>query len=334
MSTPKGKPPTRADVAVLAKVAPSTVSLILGGRGDSLNIPAETQERVRQAAKQVGYVPNKLIRAVLKGRSGLIGVYLRWEQWAAPYGYWAELMWWLQAAAAENGFQLVPHHARPGISTEEAFASQAGGLVDGVFIFNSGVDGIVQRLLDARLAAVEIGDTYSTLPFVGSDGAHGVRLALEHLKERGYRRPAYLAHESQYQEDQLGRVRAFRDGCAALGFAQWEGMDAAVPGNQPAQPVIEGLPMRADSVICASDEMAYRLLGDCFKVGIRVPEDLAIVGFDAIQVPQRYPVVTSIHTPHKEMTEMAVAKLKAILDGCPYERETVLVPGLRIGHTT
>ena len=154
------KRPTRRDVAERAGVAPSTVSLILNDRADALGIADVTRLRVEEAARALGYYPNRHIRAVRSGRTGVLGLYLRADQWGCATGYWAAMRAALERAVSEADMQLLVHCARPGCPTEEAFARQAGGVVDGVIILNSGNDPIAARLIETGMRAVEIGDCF------------------------------------------------------------------------------------------------------------------------------------------------------------------------------
>ncbi len=156
--------PTRRDVAEKAGVAPSTVSLILNDRAVDLGIAEATRRRVEEAARALGYYPNRHMTALRSGRTGTIGLYLRHDQWGAALGYWTALRAALERAVSEADLGLLVHCGREDISTEEAFARQAGGVVDGVLIFNSAADPIAARLLETGMRAVEIGDAGSPLP--------------------------------------------------------------------------------------------------------------------------------------------------------------------------
>jgi len=328
------KRPTRKDVALRAGVAPSTVSLVLQDKGDELRIPHGTQERVREAARSLGYYRNWHIEAVMKGRSGVIGVYLRADQWASPEGFWPTMLWHLQGSIAAADLRILLHNALPDCSTEEAFARQAGGIVDGVLILNSGDDPIVARIMEANLPAVEIGDPYSPLPFVGTDGPMGIRLALDHLYERGFRRPAFLGHISNYEENMSAREETFlAHGKERFGY-DLSGRTALMSDDQDVFSRIMAIDPTPDSVICASDEFAYSILRGCAKAGLRVPEDFGIVGFDALGGFGRMRELTSVATPLRLEIDLAVEKLLAVIEGRPFEHGTLLPVALKIGDTT
>lgn len=340
MSSPSASPgqprrrPTRAEVAAAAGVAPSTVSLILGGKGAQLRIPFSTQEMVREKAREMGYVPNRLIKAVLKGRTRILGVYLRWEQWYSPVGYWMELLWALQRAVAASDHQILIHSAHQDTSDEEVFARQVGGFVDGVFVFNSANDGIVRRLAEVGMTAVEVGDPFTDLPYVASDGPAGVKLALQHLKDKGYQRPACLVHDSNFVEDQNSRLKAFIETATELWPGNHEAYTARLGWPVTVLPSLLAMPTRPDAVICASDNMAYGLYREASAAGIRVPGELAIVGFDALATLTEVPVLTSVRTPIEAMAQAALGKMLAIIEGREFEGATLLQPSLRVGETT
>ena len=327
--------PNRNDVAALAEVSPSTVTLVLGDRGTELRIAPATQARVRAAAQKLGYYPNKLIRGVLEGRTGVLGLYLRHEQWCMPYGYWPQMVWALQTAISKTDYQLLIHNAREDASTEHNFAQQAGGLSDGVLILNSGSDAIVDRLIEARMPAVELGDSFSRLPFVGMEGGQGVRLAMEHLAERGYRRPVYLGHHTNFPQIAEARASAFREERQRL-FGHATNEAAIRMLKRPDSPLAAILSVQPtpDCVLCMSDNLAYLVLAEAQRSGIRVPVDLAIVGFDALPGLANFRVVTSVAGPHEEMAEAAIEKLRKILRTEKYDRATIFQPQLRIGDTT
>ena len=321
-------------MAARAGVADSTVGLVMQGRGDELGIPGATQTRIREAAREIGYVPSKAMRSILRGRSGILGLYLRWDQWTRPYGYFATVRWHLERALATRDLQMLVHNAPFGLSAEDAYARQAGGVVDGVLLINSARDPIVERLIASGLPAVEVGDPSGPLPFVACDGGAGVRLAMAHLVERGYKRPAYLGHVTQY-DDAAERVETFQAEAVRL-FPDIRPLRrvAQVMDGSIGLGALMGMAPRPDAVICASDEMGYEVLQAALRQGLRVPEDLAIVGFDAQHALGAPQVLTSVATPLGEMAEAAVAKLLAIVAGEEIEARTVLEPTMRVADTT
>lgn len=324
--------PTRREVAERAGVAPSTVSLILGKRSQELGIAEATRLRVESAAHELGYYPNRHIRAVRSGRSGTIGLYLRHDQWGTCHGYWSALRGALERSISEADMSLLVHCGREAIPTEEAFARQAGGVVDGVLIFNSAADPIAARLQQTGMRAVEIGDSKSVLPYVAVDAAEGVRQALRHLHDRGYRAPCFINFPTPYEGSAAGRRDAFLGeserlfGVAGPVFNEFLG-EEALNALLSADPV-------PDSAVCVSDEHAYSLLAAAVRRGMRVPADLAVTGFDCLPTLGPVPMTTSVRTPIQDLADRGVAKLLRLIEGLPTDRGTVLPVSLRVGDTT
>jgi len=326
------KRPTRRDVAERAGVAPSTVSLILNNRSSDLGIADETKRRVKDTARALGYYPNFQIKAMRSGRTNAIGLYLRSDQWGCSTGYWATMRGCLERALSEADLQLLVHCAREDCPTEEAFARQAGGVVDGVIILNSGNDPIAARLMETGMRAVEIGDCFSPLPYIAVDGASGIDQVMRHLKAQGRRRPAFITFPSPYEESSQQRELAFRAAAQTLFRAELPTFTAY--GGDIAVDMILACDDRPDCAVCTSDELAFGMLLKCRDLRIRVPEDLAITGFDCIATLGPCRVVTSVETPLQEMARLGVEKLLSLIEGKEVERETVLSVGLRLGDTT
>jgi DNA-binding LacI/PurR family transcriptional regulator len=252
-----------------------------------------------------------------------------------PTGYWAELMWAIQTAVAGLDIQLLVHYAHEDTSTEESYARQAGGAVDGVMIVNSGNDPIVGRILEAKLPAVEIGDPYSQLPFVGAEAEKGVRLAMEHLKERGYRRPALVDWKTNYLANAAARERGFAEPARSLfGICNPESRVVVATRGNEAFPLLRTLEPSPDSIVCAGDELAYEVLHCYNRIGLDAPKDIGVVGFDALRTLGSNRILTSVKTPLLDMARLAVRKLLLVVDGKPVEHGTVLPHGLRLGDTT
>jgi LacI family transcriptional regulator len=324
--------PTRRDVAELAGVAPSTVSLILNNRAEELGIAHATKLRVEEAVRALGYYPNRHISAVLSGRTGNIGLYLRHDQWGTAYGYWSALRGAVERAVSEADLGLLVHCGRKDIPTEEAFARHAGGIVDGVLIFNSAADPIAARLLETGMKAVEIGDSASPLPYVAIDGGQGVRLALDHLFERGFKRPCFVNFPSSYEGSFGQRCKTFSLESERL-FGEAGAFVDTFIGDEALDAIL-GISPTPDCAVCVSDEHAYALLASAVRRGLRVPEDLAITGFDCLPTLGPVPLVTSVRTPIQDLANEGIEKLCRLIGGSRVDQGTVLSVSLRLGETT
>jgi DNA-binding LacI/PurR family transcriptional regulator len=331
----RAKRPTRQDVATKAGVAPSTVTLILNQKGEGLGIPETTRVRVETAARELGYYPNWHIRSIRSGSTGNLGLYLRAGQWGKPNGYWSLVLACLQRAVAEADLRLLVHGVHADCPTEEAFARQAGGVVDGVIIINSGNDPIAQRLMETGLPAVELGDIYSALPLVAVNGAQGIRLVVRHLWERGYKRPAFCWDSSPYLLNAQSRECAFYEfACELFRLDRSELRSLEISEGPDRFAELWSLTPRPDCVVCTSDELAFSLLESALAAGVDVPNELGITGFDCIPAFAPIRILTSVQTPLEQMARDGVSKLLALIDGKSVESSTVLPVRLREGTST
>ncbi len=135
---------------------------------------------------------------------------------------------------------------------------------------------------------------------------------------------------SPYKASVGGRRAAFEEESARLFGASGPLLDAPL-GDDALDAVLAA---KADCAVCVSDEHALSLLAAALKRGLRVPEDLALTGFDCLPTLGPVPVATSVRTPLQELASEGVAKLRRLIDGLPTERETVLPVSLRVGETT
>jgi DNA-binding LacI/PurR family transcriptional regulator len=266
------------------------------------------------------------------GRTGSIGLYLRHDQWGTAHGYWAALRGALERAVSNLELGLLVHCGHEDIGTEEAFSRYAGGTVDGVIIFNSAEDPITARLIETGMRAVEIGDSASPLPYVAVDAEDGVRQALEHLHERGYRQPCFVSFPSSYRGSIGQRLDAFLRESERLFGAPGAAIEDFV-GEEALASILALSPV-PDSAVCVSDEHAYALMAAALRIGMQIPEDLAVTGFDCLLTLGPVPLTTSVRTPIQDLATEGVRKLTALIDGVPVEPRTLLPVSLRIGDTT
>lgn len=320
-------------MAQAAGVSPSTVSLVLSNRGDEVGIAKATQERVVNAARDLGYVPNSLMQSILRGRTNIIGLFMGWEQWAEPHAYWMEVLRGIQASAARLGQEILLHSDPPDKSTEEIFARQASGIVDGVIMLQGGQE-LADRLAGSSVPCILLGAPHTELPSVHMNSDGGVRQVVEHLHRRGYQRLAYVGPETKMSVAPEVRYNGYAEAVRALGRA--EDASRLVEGDEGTQ-ILEGLLAlgpRPDAAVCFNDRLAYRLLGACNQAGISVPGELAITGFDCIPIQPGTPQVTTVRSDIMEMCHRAMTNLIDLIEGRPIQRETVLEVEIEPGVTS
>ncbi|MCL3863085.1 LacI family DNA-binding transcriptional regulator [Actinotalea sp. K2] len=271
-----------SDVALVAGVSHQTVSRVLNAHP---SVRPETRERVMQAIAELGYRRNTAARALVTRRSATIGVM---TAGSALFGPTSTLIAIEEAARDAGLFVSVATVLR--WETEamhralEHFMSQG---VDGVVVIAAHDDavGAVQDF-DAPVPVVMVGPrdlpAGSRVHTVAVDQYGGARLATRHLADLGHREVLHLAGPPDWL-DGRARVNGWRDELASLGL----GAGALVQGDWGAERgyqvgcelVARGLPT---AVFAANDQLALGLLHAFAEQGVRVPDDVSVVGFDDV----------------------------------------------------
>ena len=328
-------PPTLEQVAVLAGVSRATVSRVVNG---SPKVSPAVRARVERAVAKVGYVPNRAARSLVTRRADSVALVVS-EPHARFFSepFFAGMVRGGSAALAETGVQLLLLIAQdlPDRGRLERYV--VGGHVDGVLLASlHGDDPLPGTLERAGVPAVLVGRlaggvrgtagapprTIGAAPasYVDADNRGGARAAVEHLAGRGRRRIATITGPLDMGVG-LDRLEGYRDGLAAAGLAG--SGDLVEPGDfteesgatamarlltRPGDPV--------DAVFAASDLMAAGALRALRAAGRRVPEDVAVVGFEDSAVA-RYaqPPLTTVRQPIEEMGRQATRLLLAQIAG-------------------
>jgi DNA-binding LacI/PurR family transcriptional regulator len=306
-----------ADVAARAGVSHQTVSRVVNEHPSVL--PA-TRARVLEAIDELGYRPNNAARALVTRRTGVLGVI---SAGGAHYGPTSTLLE-LEDAAREAGYMVVV----------AALGRGDGGDIDQALrrLLDLGVEGIAvvaptihvaQALAGVRSAVPAVlvssftpGPRMPDLTSVAVGQREGARLATAHLLEQGHREVVHLAGPQDWF-DARERLVGWRAACLAAGAAvpepiegSWEASRGFEVGRRL---LAEGLPT---AVFAANDQLALGLMRALAEGGVRVPQDVAVVGFDDEPGAAYYaPPLTTVRQDFGALGRAAVAALVAALDG-------------------
>jgi DNA-binding LacI/PurR family transcriptional regulator len=311
--------PTLEQVAALAGVSRATVSRVVNG---SPGVSPVVRAQVERAVAKLGYVPNRAARSLVTRRADSVALVVS-EPHARFFSepFFAGMVRGVSGALAETGVQLVLLIAQdlPGCGRLEGYV--VGGHVDGVLLASlHGDDPLPATLERAGVPAVIVGRGGPGASYVDADNRGGARAAVAHLAGRGRRRIATITGPLDMGAGR-DRLDGYRDGLAAAGLPADPGL--AEPGDfteeagaaamarllaRPGPPV--------DAVFAASDLMAAGALRALGAAGRRVPEDVAVVGFEDSAVA-RYtqPPLTTVRQPIEEMGRQATRLLLAKVAG-------------------
>ncbi len=318
--------PTIADVARRAGVSIATVSRVLNG---TTPVVPETAERIRTAIEELHYVPRAAARVLASRRTHTIGLVLP----EIGREFFLPLLRGIEGEARRIGYDLLIQATE---SPDSARAS-LGGLgehnTDGLIIFTDSVeDDELSRLYENRFPVVLLHQTPpegAEIPVITIENKSGAQRLVEHLIEvHGCRRVAFL-RGPEGNEDSDWRERGYRQalgthsiafdpGLVASGGYEEDQAEAAVQ-----QWLIDGVEM--DAVFAGDDDAARGVLAALHSAGRRVPEEIAVVGFDDVAI-SRYlaPPLTTVRSPLDEVGRQAVLQLVKSIHGQPIDPITLL----------
>lgn len=308
--TGRRRAPSMVDVARIAGVSAQTVSRVANGRA---NVDQDTRSKVLQAMRVVGYQPNGAARALATGRFGAFGVI---SFSVARIGD-ARTIEAIAVASRTAGYSInlmtLERPTAGGISA--AIANLAGQNVDGLVIIQAEVLDVPSLVIAPNLPVV-ITDTYPSThpdyPIVDTDQEGGVRRAVEYLLAMGHRTVWHLAGPTTSSAAQE-RLRAWEQVLTKAGAelrpvhrGDWSAASGYRIGQQLAKVPREEL----TALFCANDQMALGVMRAFHEQGIRIPQDVSIVGFDDIDEAEYvWPPLTTIRQRFEDLGALCVQTL-------------------------
>lgn len=328
---------TQGDVALRAGVARKTVSNVIS---EYPHVRAEVRARVLAAIEELGYQPNRAAQILRTGRSGVIGLAL--PELDVPY--FAELTRLVLEAADKRGLTLLVIQTSGQLERERAALSGYGRqLIDGL-IYSPIASDITE--LDARTAqfpVVLLGEQIPSGPnHVGIDNVAAARTATLHLIDIGCGRIAFIGADRSVDSHMADlRLTGFCEALETAGRPAHPSQIKAVQGYhrqhgaQAVQELLDGSQAVPDGLFCANDLLAQGAIRALHDRGLRVPEDVAVVGFDDIDESHySVPSLTSVAPDKRQIAETAVAMLMSLLDGTELEHDTLTSYSLQVREST
>ena len=325
--------PGMKDVARLAGVSHQTVSRVLN---DHPSVRPDTKARVMAAVEALGYRPNSAARALVTGRSRVIGVLTISGSLFGP----ASTLYGVEGAASELGYSVSV------VSMRELSAAE---LRQGVArLVRQGVDGVVV-IAPIHIVAGELDVLATEVPLVALEGTPvgapsvvgvdqklGARLATQHLLGLGHRTVWHVAGPADWFEA-ADRIDGWRSTLAEAGREQ----PPVLPGDWSARSGYEAglllvrLP-EVTAVFAANDQMALGVLRAFAEHGRRVPDDVSVVGFDDLPESEYFtPPLTTVRQDFAEVGRRGVAQLLAQIEtGDRAEHRVRIAPALVVRQST
>jgi LacI family transcriptional regulator len=301
---------TIRDVARRAEVSVASVSRALNGLD---NVRAETRQRILTAAAELGYVPHAGARSLSLARAHAIGVVL-----PDLHGeFFSECVRGMDREASRRGYLLLLSNMHDDNEKASIALRAMRGRVDGLLVMAPHVElGSIAKMLPPSLPSVLINcpGAIDTHPSIRFDNKAGAAAMVDHLVANGYRHIVHIAGP-------LGNIDAQERAEGFRAAMRRHGLEPRVmPGNfredagEEAARIIAAGSEPCDAVFAANDMMAIGCLHGLRTAGKRVPEDIAVGGFDDVPLA-RYLELTTVRVRIAEMGERAVARLIDLLEG-------------------
>ena len=306
---------TLEQVAAHAGVSPSTVSRILNG---TAVVSDDKKQAVAEAIRTLGFVPNPVARGLAGGRTLSIGVVTQ----AIDSPFYGAALRGIEEQLGQAGYSplFVSGHWN---AAEEARCIEVlrSRRVDGIIVLTGRLSDAALRAVSRQLPVVVTGRSLKApgLFSLNFDNLTGARLATEHLLALGHRRIAFIGGDPVHP-DALERERGYRAAFAAVDLPVDESLiTAGAYYEESGREAVERLlnaGRRFTAIFSANDQMAFGAALALHRRGLRVPQDVSMVGFDDLAASSyTIPPLSSVHQPMQELGRLAATAMLDLLAG-------------------
>lgn len=323
---------SQRDIALMAKVSQSTVSFVLTNRSAEQGISPETQRRVHEAARKLGYSPNVAAQSLRRGRTGLIGVHTYERIFpVSPEHYYHPFLVGMEEEASSLGVDLVLFTSAQKSNAERSVYLEGNNrmrLADGAVILGAMKDDSeLRRLTEEGFPVVSIGRVATEGFRIASVAADYRSVGIDtvaQLHANGHEKVLYIGHEERRIARQ-DRYEGFRLGCDEAGIVETTPAftDPTLIGGDWLRGVLES---GITSIVAETTSHAQAVYTAAGSAGIRIPSELSLVSMDVSPNPRNYVPWSHIGVPRQEMGRRSLRVLTALLDGGIDETYTALLP--------
>jgi LacI family transcriptional regulator len=321
----EGSPVTMFDVAIEAGVSTATVSRVANGHP---NIRLATRERVEEAMRRLGYVANLRARSLAGGRTNLIGLIVD----DLESSYISQVARGIDEAVATHGYDLMVSTMHMRERTTRHIESLFNGFAEGLIVLLAGGFGRYLGEVEARKFPVVLidHDPASNVSIVKADNDAGTREAVRHLSTLGHDRIGFITGNLKVASARE-RLDAYRTEVAELGLNPQTDLvvdgDFTLDGGATAARQLLGLNEPPTALLASSDAEAFGVMQVAREMGVTIPGDLSLVGFDDIpEASYVTPTLTTVRQPMRKMGVLAAEMLMSIVEEGQGQTSTVRLP--------
>ena len=317
--SPTNQQPTISDVAQKAGVSIATVSRVING---STPVAGETAQRVQEAIRELAFVPRAAARVLASRRTETLGLLLP----EIGGAFFSPLLRGIEAEAQLAGFDLLIHATShiPHASTPVAHRPLGEHNTDGLIVFTQSIDEKeLSRLHSLNFPTVLLYQTPPSslyIPSVTIENKSGAQIIVEHLIQAHNCRRIVFLRGPEGNEDSEWRERGYREALAANNIP-FDPILVAVGGfnENEARDAMQGLLIDGldfDAVFGGDDDTAAGVITALTLAGKRIPQDVAVVGFDDVPIA-RYlrPALTTVRAPIEQVGREGVRQLVRLIRG-------------------
>jgi DNA-binding LacI/PurR family transcriptional regulator len=312
-------------IARLAKVSIATVSRTIN---NVATVNPKMAKRVREVIDELDYFPNTQARALGSGRSRLFGLIV--SDITNPF--FPELIQGFEDIAVEHGYEILVSSTNYNPKRmSHCIRRMLERKVDGVAVMTFGIEEPLLDQLAKRkipMVFIDIAPEGPGISLLRVDYRHGIRQGVQHLVAMGHRKIAFITGPIKLHSAQ-SRLGAFSSSLKECGIApvpKWiiEGDHTLEGGIAAMEQLLNTKPMPT-AVMCSNDMTAIGVLHRVYRAGLRVPDDLSVIGFDDIHIAAvTIPPLTTIQMSRFELAHAAFAALRSHVEGpahAPQKRE-------------
>ncbi len=308
-------------IARLANVSIATVSRTINGVS---TVNPEMARRVWQTIESLDFVPNTQARALVSGRSRLFGLLV--SEITNPF--FPELIQGFEDIAVEHGYEiLISSTNRDPQRMSTCIRRMLERKVEGVAIMTFGIEEPLLDQLAKRkvpLVFIDVGPDRPGISVLKVDYQNGIRQAVHHLAALGHQKIAYVAGPDHLHSAQsrLAAVRqSMQESDLSLDPAYIVDGGHTLEGGADAMEQLLTLPNLPTAILCSNDMSAIGVLNKLYRKGLRVPQDVSVIGFDDIHIAAvMMPPLTTIQMSCQEIAKAAFTALRSHAEAAPGEK--------------
>lgn len=313
------KTPERMDIRTIARLANVSIATVSRTINRVPTVNPKIAKRVWEVIEELDYFPNTQARALVSGRSWILGLIV--SEITNPF--FPELIQGFEDIAVEHGYEILvssTNHDPKRMS--HCIRRMLERKVDGVAVMTFGIEAPLLEQLAQRkvpLVFIDVGPDGPGINVLKVDYHHGIRQGVQHLAALGHRNIAFVRGPETLHSAQ-SRLDAFTVSLRECGITPNPAWilpgDHTLEGGMAAMQQLLAEKNMPTAVMCSNDMTAIGVLHTMYRAGLRVPDDLSVIGFDNIHIAEvTIPPLTTVQMSRFDLAKAAVTALRACAEG-------------------